>query len=329
MNKLYDWISERKRKKFIERQNKNKQLPNNIETKNIVEIPKSIAVMLDIGGTCDFINDEKAKKFINQLDILRKKFGAATATISISTHYGDSEKIKELLEILVPNLVENVKIGLNFFYGGIYDYDKKEDILKGYSFNSDKVSTFASYYVNSSEVNNEWFAIIDDSIDDDTYKRYKQERPMLVCKPTQFGEETLSKNNFMSISTSTMGIDGVIELLDTYINSIKSLTPIQIMETQKNMMTHLSSWDLIEIIREHNYAFLERYFKEGYADEADYKDSLNWIVFTSNDSKLTRDELTHLRSVLEIMTEHFKNKNETESIESILSLQKKLKSNDK
>lgn len=293
------------------------------------QIPKTIAVMLDLEGTSDFIDDEKAKKFITQLDALRKKFGAKTATISISTHYNSSDIMQEALEILARNLSNYIKIGLNFFYGGIYDYDKKEEILKEFSFNSDKVKTFESYYVNNREMNNQWFAIIDDSIGEGTYKKYKNNQPMLVCRPSQRSEDSLLKNNFMSIATMKKGIDGVIEILDLYIESIRSLSPLQVMETQRNMITHLSGCDLLEKVRNRDYVFLERYFREGVADDADYRDSLNWLIYTNSNQIPSRDELIYLRRIFELMSQYFQKVNEVENIEKVQKLQKSMETDNK
>ncbi len=331
MNKQYGWVSEYRRKKFFEGQRlrKEKELLKSFDAHSDLEIPKTIAIMIDLDGTCDFINDEKAKIFIAQLDILRKKFEAKIATISISTHYDNSDKMQEVLEILSRNLSSCIKIGINFFYGGIYDFDKKEEISQEYSFNRDKVKTFDSYYVNSIGMDNQWFAIIDDSIPDDTYNKYKNSHPMLVCRPSQHDEESLSKNNFMSMSTTTKGFDGIIETLGLYIDAIKYLSPKQIIEAQRSMITHLSSWDLTEKIRNRDYAFLERYFREGFADEADYRDSLNWLRYTNSDKIPSKDELIYLREIFGLMSEHFQKINETESIEKVLILQNAFETNNK
>lgn len=323
MKKKCEWMSVFRRKKNLERPNlEEERLLKSFYNNSDSAIPKTIAIMLDLDGTCDFINDEKAKIFISQLDILRRKFGAKTATISISTHYDDSYVMKKVLEILSRNLSSGIEIGTNFFYGGIYDYDKNEDIPQDYSFNHDKVKTFDSYYVSNMEINNQWFAIIDDNISEDTYSKYKDSRPMLVCRPSQRDEGILSKNNFMSISTTTKGIDGVIETLGLYIESIKYLSPVQIIETQKNMITHLSGWDLIEKIRNREYALLVRYFKEGFADEADYRDSLDWLMLTNRDQMPTKDELVYLREILELMYNHFQEKKAEENVEKVAKLQK-------
>ena len=67
----------------------------------------------------------------------------------------------EVLDILSRNLNKHTKIGINFFYGGKYNYDKKESITEDYSFNRDKVKTFYSYYVSALGKDNKFFAIID------------------------------------------------------------------------------------------------------------------------------------------------------------------------
>ena len=143
MKKQCGWESEYRRKKFLERHNlKNDESQYGINyIDNELKIPKTIAIMLDLDGTSDFMNDETAKKFISQLNTLRIKFGATEATICISTHYSDPNKMIEVLDILSRNLNKHTQIGINFFYGGRYDYDKKESIPEDYSFNRDKQKT--------------------------------------------------------------------------------------------------------------------------------------------------------------------------------------------
>lgn len=329
MKKKYGWESEYRRKKFLERHNsKNDKSQYNINhIDNELEIPKTIAIMLDLDGTSDFINDATAKKFINQLNTLRIKFGATEATICISTHYSDPNKMIEVIDILSRNLNKQTKIGINFFYGGKYDYDKKESIPEDYSFNRDKVKTFYSYYVSAFGKDNKWFAIIDDNIPQDTYIQFQNSHPMLVCRPSQRNEKSISKNNFMSISTTTKGFDGVIEVLDLYINSIKNLSALKIMETQQNMITHLSSTELIDKIRNRDYAFLERYFREGFADESDYNDTLLWLTFTNNNVNPSKDELIHLKGIFSLISQYFEKINKSENVGKVLQLQRKLEKN--
>ena len=326
MKKQYGWESEYRRKKFLERHNsKNDKSQYNINRiDNELEISKTIAIMLDLDGTSDFINDETAKKFINQLNTLRIKFGASQAIICISTHYNNPNKMIEVLDILSRNLNKYTKIGINFFYGGKYNYDKKESITEDYSFNRDKVKTFYSYYVSALGKDNKFFAIIDDNIPQDTYIQFQNSHPMLVCRPSQHNEKIISKNNFMSISATTKGFDGVIEVFDLYINSIKNLSPLKIMETQRNMITHLSSTDLIDKIRNRDYAFLERYFKEGFADESDYNDTLIWLTFTNNNINPSKEELIHLKEIFSLISQYLKKTNKSENVGKVLQLQRKL-----
>lgn len=122
------WNSQYRKRRFYERQELKQEILKDSDD-NCAHIPKTIAVMLDLDGTTDFIDDEKAKLFMKQLEIIRRKFGAKLATISISTHYRDSSRMKDTLDILARNLSKNIKLGISFYYGGIYDYDKK----KGYS----------------------------------------------------------------------------------------------------------------------------------------------------------------------------------------------------
>ena len=329
MKKHFGWVSEYQKKKFYERQKlkKEKEFFQSFESKNDVELPKTIAVMLDLDGTCDFLNDSKAKIFIAQLDKLQKKFEAKKATISISTHHHNSDKMHEPLKILSRNLTHGIEIGINFFYGGIYDYEKQEEIEQGYNFNHDKVKTFDTYYISDDKINNQWFAIIDDSISENIYRQYQNIHPMLVCRPSQKEKDSLSKNNFMNMSTTTKGFDGVIEVFDFYIEAIKHLTPNQIKRAQRNMITHLSSWDLSQKVKNHEYDFLEKYFKEGCADEGDFRDTLNWLMYIIENQSPSKNELIHLQRIFRLMLNHFREINEQEAMGKVLKLQKTLETN--
>lgn len=287
---------------------------------------KSIAVMLDLDGTCDGICDETAEVFVNQLEILRQKFDASYATISISTHGRYPDKIKQVLDVIASHLTSNIEIALSFYYGGIYAYNQDMNIPKGFGFNSNKEKTFASYYID--DCDNQWFAIIDDGISEDVYKQYQDKQPMLLCRPSQ-DERDISRNNFMRIDTTTNGFDGVIEGLNTYIDSIQDLKPYQILEYQKNMMTHLSGHEVSKKVRNRNYEFIERYLKEGYADEDDYRDIITWLRFADfwlgNESLSpypTDNELVHIHHILELSTCHFEKQDQQEDLAQVKQLQK-------
>lgn len=323
MKKRQDgWVSEYRRKKFLESRKKtfNNSLPYlNLEP---LKFPTKIVVMLDLDGTVDGIDDEKSKVFLKQLDYIRKKFQADTGVISISTHYDNAEKIDSVLDILSRNLLPNIKIGMSFYYGGMYDYEKKLSIPCKMGFNRDKVATFDEYYINVG-VTTKWMAIIDDSIDEDSYKKYQEILPMLLCKPSQ-NDKNVLKNNFMRRATTTNGFNGVLEVMDEYTESIRNLSFSQIVDYQRNMMTHLSSFDLVEKIRKRNYAYLERYFKEGYADDSDYEDTLSWILITNNNISPTKEELCILSRIFSFMIEHFEEQKEEKMKLKVLQYQKEM-----
>ncbi len=313
------WNSEFRKTRFYEKQEE-KRNKKYLITRQF--IPKTIAVMLDLDGTTDFIDDKKAKLFIKQLELIKAKFKAQLGTISISTHYRDPSKMQSTLDILARHLTKHIKIDINFFYGGIYDYNKKEIIYQETNFNSNKVNTFYDYHINTDKVNNQWFVIIDDNISEDVCKKYKNNHPMLLCRPSQHNDN-LTNNCFMSISTTTKGFDGVLEALNHYIDSIKDLSPKQILETQRNLLTHLSSYELGDIIRKRNYPLIERYFTEGYADEEDYKDALDWLTYNLSHQTPTEEELIQIQNILQIIAKKFQSNNDEPNTKNVKKLQKK------
>ncbi len=298
--KKESWNSQFRKKRFYENQvlkrekKRQEAMEANAFSKNTN--PKSIAVLLDLEETCDFISEEKVILFIKKLENLRRKFKADVATISISTHYRDFTKIEEILEVFAPYVTNTVKIGYSFFYGGMYDYEN-QIALPCYGSNLDKVKTFSYYYLNEAEWNNQWFALIDDGMGEDTYKQFQESHPMLLGRPSQ-EEEELVYNNFMSVASTTRGFDGVLGIMDCYIERTKNKTVKQILEAQENMMRHLSSYELTNKIRNKEYAFLLKYFKEGYADREDYGHVLKWISFIYIEQNLERKELLVLKELV-------------------------------
>lgn len=317
------WVSEYRRQKFLERQKKPfKELSVHYLDTSRLEIPTTIAVMLDLDGTVNGIDDEKANAFIKQLDYIRQKFQARECFICISTHYDNSSKIKPVLDILSRNLSSTIKIGMSFYYGGIYDYEKDFEMKCAFGFNQDKVDTFTNHYVRGIGMYNRWFAIIDDGIDEEVYLKYQNRHPMLLCRPSQ-SERSVSKNNFMRHASTLFGFDGVLEAIDSYITSIDKLSPLQIIDTQRNMIMHLSSYDLIDKIRNRDYSFLERYFIEGYVDEDDYEDALSWILLTNSSTNPSKEELIYLERILAFIIDHFQKSGNEKKVANAFQLQKK------
>ncbi len=316
MKKQDSWTSEFRKMRFYERQNRkeekyynNSTLIEPSEFDNIFsleeEVPRTaIAIMLDLDGTCDGIDAEKAKIFINQISQLRQQFNASVATISISTHYYHFDRIKEVLSIIEPHLVEGVEFGESFYFGGSYDYNQDMDYPHNPNFNMNKLETFAKYYINTDFYFNKWFAIIDDGIEEDVYKEYQDRRPMFLCRPSQNCESRY--NNLMKYDTTTFGFDGVVEGMKEYIESVKGLSAVAVLLEQKNMMRHLSCWELGDKVRGREYAFVERYLREGYADEDDYRDMVHWLNYTAHyQESPTENERENLTNILNLTEKHF------------------------
>lgn len=318
------WVSEYKRKKFMERHQRKsfKDLEVHYLDTTPLKLPTSIAVMLDLDGTVDSIDNEKAKRFQSQLEIIGQKFQADTIFISISTHYDNTDKMRKILDIFSSNLLPNIEIGMSFYFGGMYDYKRGLDIPCAFGFNGDKIETFDRYYRFPLGLGNKWLAIIDDGISNDSYMRYQNSHPMLLALPSS-SESSISKNNFMRRATTTNGFDGVLEIMDSYLEDIKDLSPLEILHAQRAMIGHLSSYELTEKIRKREYSFLERYFKEGYADEDDYQDTLGWLLLTNSSSSPSKEELLYIGRILEFMISHFYENHDEKGVESSFQLQKR------
>lgn len=194
-----------------------------------MENNKNIAIMLDIGGTSSKIDDFSAKILINDLEYLRQKFGASNVIISLSTLYGSINIMNRALQVLSRNLIDNVCVGLCFYANGFYNYYNDEAKFMAWNFNGDKVATFDNYVIKDSD--NVWFAVFDDTMNPNIYKRYQNEHIMLMGCPSS-RESLIEVNNFMRRATVTKDIEGVIEILEDYINDIKDMSLDEILTTQ-------------------------------------------------------------------------------------------------
>ena len=285
---------------------------------------KQIAVMLDIERTSEDITDELAEIFVRQLNFLRLKFHAEEGLICLSTHYRDSLKMQPILESLSRHLTSHIKFGLHFYYGGLYDYEEKEEIDVGNSydgnyFNRDKVETFFSYKIEDPTIKNQWFAIIDDSLFEDEYKKYQNIKPCAFLKPSA-EEEDLKYNNFMNLATTTHGFQGVIEMLASYIERIKKLNENQILEQQENMITHLSSLELRFKLRDKNYSFIAQYLQEGYADEDDYGTILHELNYI-NREEIT-EEHTYIERIISLLEEKWEQTKDFSNLKRLKEIKK-------
>lgn len=316
MKNGYSWVSEYRRKKFLENhgeKNSSNQSNRSYEDLNLSlenlspKRYKAIAIMLDLDGTSTDITDDVAEMFMEQLDTLRKKFQAEVCYISISTHYGDTAdyKIRPVLNCLSRHLTEHIKIGDTFYYEGTYNYEENRFYPYCPNFNRDKIKTFTEHYLHRSDFDITWFALIDDNIDENAYRDYQDDRTMLIARPSS-DTETTPLGNIMSISTTTKGFAGVLKLLASYISEIKYLTPNQILERQLKIEQILSKHALREKIIARDYAFLETYFCEGHAFPSDYEDTVKWLVYTNDNISLTLEELRHIEKILSHIAAYYR-----------------------
>ncbi len=329
MKNRYGWVSEYQRKKFLERHGNKKTSSPLSDSFDInlslidlsPERSKAIAVMLDLDGTSTDIDDEGAIMFVRQLDTLRKKFEAETCYISISTHYGDiaDYKIRPVLNCLSRHLIEHIQIGETFYYDGTYSYEENRFYPRRPHFNADKIATFTEYYLNRDDFDTVWFALIDDNIDENAYRDYRDDKTMLIAKPSA-GIENTPADNIMSISTTMKGFRGVLKLLSSYIAEIENLTRSDILTRQRNMNDVLSKRKLHEKILMRDYAFLENYICGNRASDTDYAETIEWLIYTNDRRYPTLEELKHIEKILSHIASHYRARDHEIEAEHVMRL---------
>ena len=301
------WNSEFRKKKFYENQ-KRKLLKQNNKDNNIINnylrnrepiiIPRSIAIMLDLEGTSNKITDEEAEIFMKQVETLRNQFGNANAYICISTHSSTSTHIKMVFDILNKYRNENIIFGTSFIYGGMYSYEYNSITPVDFRFNVNKVETFIEYYLENYKLNIGWIALIDDSLNEDVHKSYQNIIPMVGLKPS--GKKEDYYNNFMYRTTDTDNFSGVIELMDEYIKDIKGMTLDDIIEEQRKMPRHLSSWELYQLLINYQFEEVIKYLNYGMADSDDYKNTYKTIMeYHKNICEEYRGDIINLLLIIE------------------------------
>lgn len=238
--------------------------------------PQSIAIMLDFHGTSDMITESSAEIFINLIDTLRKQFGGQKAYICISSHNQKSEQIKKILDELVKFTNKDIILGTSFFYGGRYDYNTNTEYNMGAFFNSNKVKTFQEYYLKNAEFNIGWIALIDDSISYNTHKCYKDYLPMVAIKPSQKSYNPYA--NFMHRESVVDNIYGVIELLEEYIKDIKGMSLADILAKQREVVSHLSEFEIQTLIKKCDFKTLYEYLQSEVSDEDIFKNIYELLV---------------------------------------------------
>ena len=119
----------------------------------------------------------------------------------------------------------------------------------------------------------------------------------------------------MRIATTTRGFDGVIETLNIYIHSIQKLTPTDILLKQKNMIRHLSSFEL---------TYLVQYFTLGFADSDDYIDVLEEISFLIHNENFSKENYELIQKILSILRQNFSEKQDQKTLEKVKRIKDEL-----
>ncbi len=312
MKKRDSWDSEFRKKRFYYNREK-KALKKYLEQINssgfasVLHSPKakpkrSIAIMLDLDGTSNCIEDSSAEIFMKQVETLRQHFGEGKAFICISTHAHGSESIKKVLDKLVPFANENIILNNAFFYGGVYEYPTNTEYYMGVFFNTNKIKTFAEQYLENKILNIGWCALIDDSISERSFKGFQDDMPMVTMKP---GCSSISKyTNFMYRETCTDNFDGVVELMDEYIRDIQDKDYWDILDFQREMLSHLSDFEIHDLIKNREFYKLLEYLKSGMTDKDDFRNTYGWLVYESKIELFGEQYASYIEDILIILQEN-------------------------
>lgn len=243
----------------------------------------SIILMLDMEGTLNNINDEKAKKFMDIIQMLRIKNNANQAILCLSTHSKDTKEMCSYLNILNKNLKPNIKIGKCFYLQGIYDYDRDIKQYINEHYNHYKTQVFEQHYLQNNNALHKnttlsnpsdhvsWFAIIDDQADPDYINKFIDSKLMTIFRPSQYDPNCKKSDNCMCYSTTTKGFDGVLEMLTQHQTDIQYKSSLKRLEEQKNYLFPLTYSLLTKMCEKQQYDLILRYLQETKLQPAEYK----------------------------------------------------------
>ena len=270
----------------------------------------SIILMLDIEGTLNNINDEKAKKFITIIQSLKIKNNAKNAILCLSTHSSDTKDLKTYLDIIHKQLPQNnsITIGKNFYLQGTYDYQKDIKQYMEARYNHYKTQVFEQYYLKESNPNTQnqisnvsWFAIIDDSIDPEYVKKFQHTRLMNIFRPSQYDFNCKSNNNCMCYNTNTKGFDGVLEMLTEYKRDIQNKSMLERLEEQKKHKFPLTLTDLLDLCRQKKYKEVIEHLKITTLTSFEIKSIQFHIKLNIENPNLSQEQVKQLKEIVEIL----------------------------
>ncbi len=186
---------------------------------------KKIVFMLDIQNTIDGLDQTTKRKLIKILKLYKEKFNVDKIELFFSTF-----TVSEILEYVVNNfaidLMPEISISKNFYSDGIYNYQNKSINFIERDYNYNKITTLREHYLDE---NVRFIGIIDDNLPEYQLTELKGKTVATLFSPTSKVLKTP-----MHYGTSVVGIKGVLELLENYIQNIQSLSYEEILEEQKN-----------------------------------------------------------------------------------------------
>lgn len=252
--------------------------------------PKSkLVVMLDLQGTLNGLSDDKAKKFMEQLDFLCNKFRGSKVLLTLSSHVFDVSSMIQYLDIFHRNLKPNIEIAVSSFLGGTYDYQKKEITYQYFGYNFNKLDTFEQNFLDDDVV---WFAIIDDQINFDCIRDFQKKRFMMFCRPSRL-EGDLKEDNLLCCSSVYYGFDGVLDAMNKYIFNIQNLSVDISLENQVGLILSFKNFEIQKLLFNRAYDVLCFYIIHGMFDQNALED-VRFFLLNYDFSQLNDDEMRNI-----------------------------------
>lgn len=260
---------------------------------------KIIVLMFDLQGTLDNMDSDNIKVLMKQIDHLRIKFGADKARIFVSSHVYSPIPLKDYLKIFYDNLLPNIILDDATYYFGTFNYSKDECEQIRFGYNSNKLKTFMMRYFDDYDI--KWFAIIDDSLNANVINMFKNDRAMMICRPSQKREDDLQFDNIACCSTMTYGFDGVLECLDSYLKKIMDLDTDEIMVEQKRVLTFLNFGELMMLFEEKKYELFFEYLEKDLIPDSFYRKIGLEIWQTLENNHFDYTDLVNIKKIMDLV----------------------------
>lgn len=277
MKDNYNGLSKFQNEKRIKKQRQKERDIEVSEIENNILIKQSkrvIAIMLDIEGTINGIDNNKTKEFIKLLEKIKKQYNAVKVKICISTHDFTEDRLIALTQIIKPHLTSGIILDKSFYLDGMYDPKTEKIEILEHHYNYQKIDVFERQYLFDVFSNEQvvWFGIIDDNTDESKLQKFKYSYPFAVFRPSQI---VPCENNAMFYTTGTYGFDGVLELLRNYTTILSKVGTTKLFEQQKNSLVPLNYYIFANCLKYKDYSLILRYLTESTLD-------INWYILLRN-----------------------------------------------